>query len=83
MVTRFKLIDYLNNVKRGASKYFRIKKKEYLKAEIDKRETNSKIKISETCTGTSVTLRSVTSPELIKQRLRKVIHVWLQNPAEL
>jgi hypothetical protein len=37
-------VDNLNNVKQEASGHFRIKKKEYLKAEIDKRETNSKIK---------------------------------------
>jgi len=59
-------VDNLNNVTREASRHFRIKKKEYLKAEIDKRETNSKIKISETCTGTSMTLRRVTNPELMK-----------------
>jgi hypothetical protein len=38
-------VDNVNNVKREASRHFRIKKKEYLKAEIDKHETNSKIKI--------------------------------------
>jgi len=37
-------VDNLNNVKRDASRHFRIKKKEYLKAEIDERETNGKIK---------------------------------------
>jgi len=37
-------VDNLNKVKREASRHFRIKKKEYPKAEIDKRETNSKIK---------------------------------------
>ena len=37
-------VDNINNVRREASRHFRKKKKEYLKAEIDKRETNSKIK---------------------------------------
>jgi hypothetical protein len=37
-------VDELNNIKREASRHFRIKKKEYPKPEIDKRETNSKIK---------------------------------------
>ena len=37
-------VDNLNNVRRGASKYFRGEKKEYLKAKIDELETNNKIK---------------------------------------
>jgi len=37
-------VDNLNKVKREASRHFRTKKKEYLKAEIDKSETKSKIK---------------------------------------
>jgi hypothetical protein len=42
------------------------KKKTYLKAKIEELETNSKIKkILGTCIGASVTLRRVTSPELI------------------
>ena len=36
-------VDNLNNVRREASRYFRNKKKEYLKAEIEEIETNSKI----------------------------------------
>ena len=36
-------VDNLNNVKRDASKHFRNKKKAYLKAKIEERETNSKI----------------------------------------
>jgi hypothetical protein len=39
--------------------------KEYLKAKIEKIETDSKIKISEACIGTSVILRRVTSLEII------------------
>ena len=38
-------IDTLNNVTREASRYFRNKKKGYLKAKIEDLETNSKIKI--------------------------------------
>ena len=37
-------VHNLNNVRHEASRYFRNKKKEYLKAKIDKLETNSKIK---------------------------------------
>jgi hypothetical protein len=50
-----------------ASRHFRNKKKEYLKAKIDELVTNSNIKkkILETCTEASVILRSVTNLELI------------------
>jgi hypothetical protein len=34
-------VDNLNNVRREASRYFRNKKKDYLKAKIDELETNS------------------------------------------
>ena len=37
-------VDNRNNVRREASRHFRNKKKEYLKAETDEYETNSKIK---------------------------------------
>ena len=37
-------VDNLNNVRSEASRHFRNKKKEYLKAEIKELETNSKIK---------------------------------------
>ena len=37
-------VDTLNNVRREASRYFRNKKKAYLKAKIEDLETNSKIK---------------------------------------
>jgi hypothetical protein len=36
-------VNNLNNVRRDASRHFRNKKKEYLKAEIEGLETNSKI----------------------------------------
>ena len=36
-------VDYLNNVTHEASRHFRNKKKEYLKAKTDELETNSKI----------------------------------------
>jgi len=41
------------------------KKREYLKAKIDELETDSKINKSETCKGSSLTLRRVTSLELM------------------
>ena len=37
-------VDNLNNVRREASRHFRNKQKEYLKAKIEDVETNSKIK---------------------------------------
>jgi len=36
-------VDNLNNVRRDTSRYFRNKKKAYLKAKIEELETNSKI----------------------------------------
>jgi hypothetical protein len=54
----------LNNVRHQASRNFRNKKKEYLKAKIDKLEINIK-KWTETCTGATNILGMVTSLELI------------------
>jgi len=50
-------VDNLNNVRHKASRYFRNKKKEYLKANIEEFQTYS--------VGVSMTLRRVTSLELI------------------
>jgi len=58
-------VGNLSNVRCEACRYFRNKEREYLKTKIDELETNSKINISETCTGASVTLRRVTTLELI------------------
>jgi hypothetical protein len=58
-------VDNPNNVRREASRHIRNKKKESLKVKIDGLGTNSKIKISETCMGTSMILRRVTNLELI------------------
>jgi len=45
-------VDNINNIRREASRHFRNKKKEYLKAKIDELETNSKIKnIRDLCGG--------------------------------
>ena len=55
-------VNNLNNVRHDASRHFR-NKKEYTKAKIEELETNSKIK--NTCIGASVTLRRVTSLELL------------------
>ena len=57
--------DNLNNVRRDASRHFRNKKKAYLKAKIEELETNSKIKNIRDLYRASVTLRRVTSLELI------------------
>ena len=59
-------VDNPNSVRRGTSRHFRNKKKEYLKAKIDEIETNRKIKILGTCTGASLILRMVTTLELIE-----------------
>ena len=40
-------VDNLKNLRGEDSRYFRNKKKKYLKARIDELETNSKIKISD------------------------------------
>jgi hypothetical protein len=42
-------VDNLNNVRHGASRHFRNKKKEYLKVAIEELETNSKIKNIRDC----------------------------------
>jgi len=55
----------LINVRLDASRHFRNKKKVYMKAKFEELETNSKIKILGTCIGASVTLRRVTSLQLI------------------
>jgi hypothetical protein len=46
-------VDNLNNVRREASRHFKGKKKECLKAKIYGLETNSNIKIPEICRGIS------------------------------
>jgi hypothetical protein len=59
-------VDNLYNVRREASRHFRNKKKEYLKAKIQELETKSKVKKkSENCIGASMILRRVTCLELI------------------
>jgi hypothetical protein len=58
-------LDYLNNVRREASRHFRNRKKEYLKAKLMNFKLNVRSKISETCIGTSMILRRVASLELI------------------
>jgi len=50
-------MDYLNNVRYETSRYFRNKKKEYLKANIDELELTIRSKISGTCVGASMTLK--------------------------
>ena len=56
-------IDNLINVKREASRHFRNKKKDYLKAKIEELETNGKIK---NIRFASMVLIMVTSLELIQ-----------------
>jgi hypothetical protein len=57
-------VDNLNDVRRGASRHFRNKTKEYLKAKIEELETSSKIKKLSTCIGSSMTLRRITNLQL-------------------
>jgi len=52
-------VDNLNNVRREAIRYFRKKKKEYLKAKID---TTVRPRISKTCIGASMTLKGKAVP---------------------
>ena len=69
----------LNNVRREASRYFRNKKKKYLKAKIDELETGSKIRnIRDLYMVISDLRRRVASLELMQQRMRRVI--GLQTP---
>ena len=58
-------VDNLNNVRREASRHFRIKKKTYLKAKIDELETYSKIKNIRDLRMASVTLKRVTNLEIV------------------
>ena len=59
-------VDNLNNARLVASRHFSKKKKAYMKAKIGEIKANSKIKILGNCTGASMTLRRVTSLELIQ-----------------
>ena len=59
-------MDNLNNVRFEVYRHFRNKKERNLKAKIDEHETNSKMnKTSEICIEVSMTLRRVTSLEVI------------------
>jgi hypothetical protein len=66
-------VDNLSNVQREASRHFRNKKKENLKAKIDELETNSNTKNIRDLYRVSIILRRVTSPELIQYVMRSVI----------
>jgi hypothetical protein len=71
-------VDNLNNVKREASRHFRNKKKEYLKAKINDLETNSKNKnIRDLYRGIN-DFKKGYQPRNNVVKDEKVI--WLQNP---
>ena len=73
--------DNLNNVRCDASRHFRNKKKEYLKAKIEKLETNSKIQnIRDLYRGTNDFEKGY-KPRCNIVKMRKVI--WLQTPTVL
>jgi len=55
-------VDNLNNVRREASRHFRNKRKEYMKANL---ELRVRPRISESCIRAPMTLRRVTSLELL------------------
>ena len=59
-------VDNLNTVRCEASRHFRNKKKEYLKAKFEELENNNKIKMMGTGIAASMTLSRVTSLELIQ-----------------
>jgi len=59
-------VDKLHYSRHAASRHFRNKKKEHMEATIDEHGTNSKITNIRDCTGTSLTLRRVTSLEYSK-----------------
>jgi hypothetical protein len=65
--------DNQNTVRSKASRHFRNQMKEYLKATTEELENNSKIKKLGACIGASMTLRRVTSFELMQQKIRRVI----------
>jgi DNA anti-recombination protein RmuC len=56
--------DNMNNIRHEASRHFRNKKKEYLKAIMNFKQT-VRTRISETCIGVSMTLRGGASLELM------------------
>ena len=58
-------VDNLNTVRREVSRHFRNKKKAYLRAKIENMKLTVRSKTLGTCIGASMTLRWVTSLELI------------------
>ena len=59
-------IHNLNIVRHDASRHFRNKKNDYLKAKIEELEITVRKKLLGICIGASMTLRRVTSLELIQ-----------------
>jgi len=70
--------DNLNDVRREASRHFRNKMRNIWKPQLKNLKLIVRSKILGTCIGASMTLRRVTSLELIQWRMRRVI--WLQTP---
>ena len=58
-------IDNLNSIRRDASRHFRNKKKAYLNVKVEEPETNSKINKVRDFIGALMTLKRVTSLELL------------------
>jgi len=59
-------VDNLNNLRCDTNRHFWNKKKAYLKAKIEKLESNSKVKNIRDLYGGSMTLRRFSSLELIQ-----------------
>jgi hypothetical protein len=71
-------VDNLNNIRHEVGRYFRRKKKEYLKAKIDELETSHKKKGNRDLYRGINDFKNVISLEVIYYGMRMVI--WLQTP---
>ena len=71
-------VDNLIHVRREASRHFRNKKKEYLKAKIEEPETNSKIKNIRDLYRSIIDFKKGYQPRTNAVKDEKVI--WLQTP---
>src|SRR5215831_21072735 len=74
-------VDNLNNVRRDASRYFRNKKKAYLKAKIEELETNSKINNIRDLYRAINYFKKGYQPRTITVKMRKA--TWSQSSAVL
>jgi hypothetical protein len=66
LIILFSVQNHLNNVRREATRQLRYEKKEYRRAEIEERETNSEIKNIRDSYRASMILRRASNLELIQ-----------------